>query len=93
MKKFIYISIIIYLTSISYIVKADFVKQSVAKQVGKNFYYERINQKQITDYNAIKIASIFTQKRNSLATLYIFNIKNTQQVNILRWSKTGYIMN
>ena len=76
MKKFIYISIIIYLTSISYIVKADFVKQSVAKQVGKNFYYERINQKQITDYNAIKIASIFTQKRNSLATLYIFNIKN-----------------
>ena len=76
MRKLIHLSFIIILTSISYHLRADFVKQQKAELVGKNFYYQRINSKQITDYNSIKIASVFTQKRNSQITLYIFNIKN-----------------
>ena len=76
MKNTLYFTLITIFISIGYIAKADFVNQNVALQVGKNFYYQRINQKIPTDYNALKIASVFTKKSNSQVTLYIFNFKN-----------------
>ena len=52
------------------------VKESKAKLVAKNFYYQRINQKQSLDYQDIKLDFVQSIDRKNKAALYLFNVKN-----------------
>jgi len=44
------------LFSVAYDAKADFVDINTASIVGKNFYYERINQLKTVEYSSIQIS-------------------------------------
>ncbi len=54
---------------------ASKVEKNTAEKVARNFYYEKINQFQETDYNQITFASMDVIERNGQAVYYIFNLK------------------
>ena len=64
------------LFSVAYDAKADFVDINTASIVGKNFYYERINQLKTVEYSSIQISLKYSEERNSKAVIYVFNISN-----------------
>lgn len=64
------------LTLLPFLFFANPVRIVTAKQVAKNFFYERANQYLSIDYNDIIIESEHLISRNGSAALYIFNVKN-----------------
>lgn len=51
-----------------------------AKQVGKNFFYERINQYYSTEYSSILIKNYLEIKRNNKSAIFIVNFQNNGYV-------------
>ncbi len=53
---------------------AQTIEKKTAELVAKNFFYERINQKQTVDFSAIEIRESFAKSFNDQTTLYIVNL-------------------
>jgi hypothetical protein len=53
------------------------VEISDAKLVGKNFFYERINQYRNVSYSSLVIKEAFTEMKNGIPVYYIFNFNDT----------------
>jgi len=53
---------------------ASKVEQIVAEKVARNFYYEKINQINQTDYKQISFSSVDVVENNGEAVYYIFNL-------------------
>ncbi|MFH1296775.1 MAG: C10 family peptidase [Bacteroidota bacterium] len=73
MKRFTLLFSLLFL-GITCSVFAKKVDVSQARQVGKNFYFERINSKQPVTFNEVSITGTVTVSENDRPVYYIFNI-------------------
>jgi hypothetical protein len=75
MKRFTLLFVLLYL-GVSSALFAEKVEMEQARQVGKNFYYERINIKEHVSFDAIQITGEMVISENDLPVYYIFNMNN-----------------
>jgi len=79
MKRFTFLFSLLFL-GITCSVVAKKVDVAQARQVGKNFYFGRINSNQPVAFNAINITGTVTVSENDRPVYYIFNIGETGYV-------------
>jgi hypothetical protein len=79
----------------AFAVQAGTVSIKDARTVGKNFYYERINQYQDIPYGSISITSELTEMKDGLPVWYVFNFNDDKGFIIVSaddaaWPVIGY---